>query len=117
MAFWLTLAFVSSLADCLFTYRRIEKYGLEIELNPAIRWLSKYTQSLLATMVGIMLPSWLLMGGLVFLNWEAGLAAYAGARVTLNWFQIASIRYEESYDEYLRTVKERNGQANNSDGV
>lgn len=111
---WAYLAFVSSLLDSLFTYRRIEKYGLQMEMSPVVRWAAlKCKDELLGSFLGVMVPSWLLIGLGIFLGSPTVLACYAGMRVTLNWLQIAAIRTEEIYDAWLKEKK--SGQTHNDD--
>lgn len=84
LALFLLLTFL----DAEFTIHRLYDHGIEVELNPAIRWLCKYTKIEVGVYTGILVPT----GGLVALGWFYPhiLSYMLGVRTTLFLFQMKS---------------------------
>lgn len=100
------LAFLATLADTLFTSRRLEKYGPRIEANPLVRWLVVHLASPLeGCFVGVTVPSLMLIWGMVYFDLPLLLAGYTGMRLTLNWFQLSSMRLEPILDKELASAR------------
>ena len=105
------LAMCSTFADWGFTCRRIKKYGLQVEMNPLMRWLARWLTPVEATFIATVLTSWVIIATLVAFRLEIVLAIYTGARLFWNWQQFASLRCEAQLDKWL---EEMNGQADQS---
>lgn len=83
-AVFLLLAFL----DLEFTKRKISEYGLQVELNPAIRWLVKHLGIEYGTDIGVVIPTLFI----AWLGWYSPcfLSFVLGARFLLFLLQLRS---------------------------
>jgi hypothetical protein len=82
---WLTLASF----DIWFTEKRIAQYGLHVEYNPFIGFLSKLMNIRVGIWVGILCPSLLLLAG--SFRFPIILSFLVGTRTTLAAFQAKQV--------------------------
>ena len=78
--------------DAAYTIRMLSKHGVEIELNPAIRWLVARFGLLTGVWAGVMIPT-LAIAALAIL-WPPLLAVMIPARALLCGMQLARTRNE-----------------------
>lgn len=91
--------FILSVYDGRFTIRRMRKYGVIVETNPAVS-LGASLFGIPGVYAGTVLPT---LGLLIpaFLFSRIALGALFGIRLCLFWFQRASMRFEPDIDRAL----------------
>ena len=74
-----------ALLDSKHTLRKVAEYGIVVELNPGIRWLSRYWGPAWGIPLGIFIPTgfWCIFG----YYYPLALAFIVGTRFTLFLFQ------------------------------
>lgn len=105
-----SLDFIMAIVVCLLavydssvTQRRIQKYGLDVELNPTIHWLTPRVGLDVAIALGIMIPTLAIASVLAKMDWTTPLAMWLGAKLITARYQMISTRLEAEMDEQLRS--------------
>src|SRR5208283_1324689 len=93
--FLATLLFFLAAFDAWLTVRRMNEYGLHVEMNKWIRWLSTRMGPELGCLVGILIPVLLqvLFCKALDLTWL--LALLVGLRLRYWWIQLESLAVEK----------------------
>lgn len=76
--------------DACFTARRMNEIGIDVELNPVVRWLSRKLGATLGSAIGIVVPHGFLYS--LFFAFECNLALsfFCGIRTMLTIMQLIS---------------------------
>lgn len=93
--------------DSSTTESRIGKYGLEVELNPTIRWMAPKIGLPLAIGLGIMMPTLAISTALVALGWTTALAVWLGAKLITARYQMLSLKLEAEMDRQMAALQVR----------
>ncbi len=105
--FMTAVAFVLTLHDALFTVRRMEKYGPQVEMNPLVKYLIQKGGSIVGAVAnGVVFPSIAIVAGLDYFGWDHLLAFYVGVRSWLAISQMASLRFEAQVDAGLQKIRQ-----------
>lgn len=90
--------------DAWLTQRRIGRYGVSVELNRGIRWLSEKIGPELGSIIGVMAPATALIsiGVLAHLQWV--LSMMIGFRARMFFNQVESVVFEKQIEEFRRTL-------------
>lgn len=86
-------------SDAYWTRRMMERFGIDVELNPTIRFLAKHLGLEFGLFSGIAGPAAAQCALFYWLNWPVALALLVGFRFKLLWSQIktASILKRAQY--------------------
>ena len=100
MTEWLLIAAITifSCVDVAITYRRIQKYGIMIELNPTVRFLANKLGAARGVFIGIIPASMLFAGALGIFGWKTALGFYTGWKAMLFTIQMDSLGLEKEID-------------------
>lgn len=79
-------------SDLLYTMFMLTRHGIEIELNPVIKWLSRKLGLATGVLVGISVPALLLL--YFGIDFKPLLEAVTFARLMLFFLQICRLRVE-----------------------
>jgi len=90
-----TINFGLAAFDSWLTRRRMRDYGLNVELNPAIRFLCAVCGLEVGIMLGVMLPVAAQTLLLTWLNWPIAFALLIGFRTKLFVIQLQSLQFEK----------------------
>src|SRR5271169_5555209 len=109
-----TLLFFLAAFDAWLTVKRMNEYGLEVELNKWIKWLATRMGPELGCVVGILVPALLqvLFCNAFGLTWLIGILV--GLRLRYWWIQLESIAIERMLK---KAVKENKLQFLNALGI
>lgn len=109
-----SLDFVMGIAICLLsvydtanTEHRIKKYGLDVELNPAMGWLVPRLGLDLALALAIMIPTLAMTAVFISLGWRTVLAVWLGMKAITARYQYISSQLEEEIDK-IRAIQDLN---------
>ena len=92
--------FALSLFDAWLTRRRVNDYGLYIETNPVIVWLSLHTNPEIGIGAGIFIPTVAIVGASLWLSSPALLAFFIGMRAKAFFYQVSSLKFESELGEF-----------------
>jgi len=90
--------------DCWLTRRRMNQYGIWVELNKTIQTLSKYLGIETGVMLGIMIPVLAQTAVFYWLNWPIAFALLIGFRFKLFIVQLHSIQLEKKLTEQQKQI-------------
>jgi len=81
--------------DTYLTRRRIKDYGIEVEINPGIRYLSTLFGSEISTLLLLLIPSllWIYLG--IQFNLVGFLGFLAGFKLRFFYNQLESLAFEK----------------------
>lgn len=113
--YWLLLLALANLGlgayDAYLTQKRMKQYGVEIELNAAIRWLSTQTGPETGAYIGIILPAFL--QSLVGMSFNLGLAlaVLVGFRLRFFYTQLQSHKVEKHVIKFAKQIERAKSRA------
>jgi hypothetical protein len=81
--------------DARLTVRRINKYGVSVENNGGIKYLSTLSGPELATLVGVVIPNVFIVSLCFVFGWKTFLAGLLGFKLRYFYNQCLSIRFEK----------------------
>ena len=102
---WAGAALVLTAADAYVTWRRIKRYGLEVEFSQSVRWLVKYLGLTAGVFFGVFAMSACLLWLLIGLHLPGVIAAIVGFRARHFYNQALSFKYERDIEALARTLK------------
>lgn len=98
------LVFLFAVFDEWLTERRITKYGVNVELNAAIRWLCQKLGIGLGVAVGIIIPTLALLYLALIFHLTTFLAFLVGFRFRLFMIQCESIVFEKQIKKFAAEI-------------
>ena len=104
----LTLAainFALGAFDCWLTRRQMHEFGIHVELNTAIRWLSAWLGVDAGVLLGIAIPLAAQTGLLVWVHWTTVLAILVGFRIKMAFIQAQSIVFEREIKAFKASLR------------
>jgi hypothetical protein len=102
---WAGAALALTTSDAYITWRRIKRYGLEVEFSPTIRWLVEYLGLTAGVFFGVFAASSVLLWLLVGLHLPGVIAAIVGFRARHFYNQALSFKYERDIEALARQLK------------
>lgn len=87
--------------DAWLTRRRIRDFGVSVELNPGIRWLSTRLGPEVGAFIGILGPTAAQTIIFVSFGWPIPLAILIGLRLRLFYIQLLSLKFEKQVKQYI----------------
>lgn len=94
--------------DTYLTQRRITDYGVEVELNNLIRWMSTCLGPQVAAILGVMLPTTLWTYLLYYFNLPIMLALLTGFNLKRFEIQVASLFFEHRAKNIQKMIDDYN---------
>jgi hypothetical protein len=108
--FALLACFVLAVIDAKFTKDRINKYGVDIEINKGIRTLAKYIGSEASALVCTVGPTVFWSSFFYNMQWHIPLGMLAGFKLRYWFNQLEAKKNQEAY-EFYKLLKEFKGQS------